>query len=76
MPGSWQGFERLSVREAEGRVLLQSMLPGVDIPVLPDPVCLLTREEWLDLAQRCRTGSTPLYFAIFWGESPADWTRR
>lgn len=69
-----QGFERLSVREAEGRALLQSMLPGVDIPVLPDPVCLLTREEWLDLAQMPHR-KHPFILCYFLGESPAYWTR-
>ena len=69
-----QGFERLSVREAEGRALLQSMLPGVDIPVLPDPVCLLTREDWLELAQMPHR-KHPFILCYFLGESPAYWTR-
>ncbi len=62
------------MREAEGRALLQSMLPGADIPVLPDPVCLLTREEWLDLAQMPHR-KHPFILCYFLGESPAYWTR-
>lgn len=72
--GLVRDFERLSVREAEGKALLQAMLPGADIPVLPDPVCLLTREEWLALAKLPHR-KHPFILCYFLGESPAYWTR-
>ena len=69
-----RGFERLSVREAEGQALLKTLAPGMEIPVLPDPVCLLTREEWLDLA-RLPHRKHPYILCYFLGESPAYWAR-
>lgn len=74
MTGLLQGFERLSVREAEGKTLLQTLLPGAEIPVLPDPVCLLTREEWLALAELPHR-KHPFILCYFLGESPAYWAR-
>lgn len=68
------GFGRLSVREAEGQRLLQTLLPGADIPVLPDPVCLLERAEWLDMA-RLPHRKHPFLLCYFLGENPAYWAR-
>lgn len=38
-------FERLSVREFAGQAIICD-LTDLDVPVLPDPVFLLSREEW------------------------------
>lgn len=69
-----RGFERLSVREQEGARLLETLLPGAQVPVLPDPVCLLTRAEWLELA-RLPGRKHPYVLCYFLGESPEYWQR-
>ena len=43
-------FSSLSVREEEGAALLRP-LTDRPVAVLPDPVCLLTREDWRRLAR-------------------------
>ena len=43
-------FSAVSVREEEGKTILKKILPDKEISVMPDPVFLLTREEWMDLA--------------------------
>ena len=68
------GFERISVREAEGGRLLEKLLPGTQIPVMPDPVCLLRREEWLEMAEHPHR-KHPYLLCYFLGESPAYWER-
>ena len=40
-----KGFSAVSVREEEGAELLGKMT-GIRADVMPDPVCLLSREEW------------------------------
>lgn len=69
-----QDFSYLSVREAEGQELLREIVPQKEIPVLPDPVCLLTREEWLALAQLPHR-KHPFILCYFLGESAAYWER-
>ncbi len=44
-----QGFSHLSVRESQGRAILQEVC-GKDAPVVLDPTLLLTAEQWLDMA--------------------------
>ncbi len=44
-----EGFDAVSVREAEGANLLEKMA-GIRADVMPDPVCLLSREEWAGIA--------------------------
>ncbi|MBQ8072160.1 MAG: polysaccharide pyruvyl transferase family protein [Clostridia bacterium] len=66
-------FDAVSVREEEGARLLVTVT-GDRPPVMPDPVCLLRKEEWLELAAPLpgREGRLLCYFI---GENPEYWRR-
>lgn len=66
------GFSALSVREAEGAALLHA-ITGKDVPVLPDPVLLMERAQWLALAETPPADTNPYLLCYFIGESPAYW---
>ena len=66
-------FAAVSVREAEGAALLQSMA-GVDAPVLPDPVMLVPQERWRTLMTQ-DVPQEPYILCYFIGSSPAYWQR-
>ncbi len=51
-------FSAVSVREEEGKAILQKILPGKEIAVMPDPVFLLTRQEWNALVGNPETANT------------------
>lgn len=42
-------FKQLSVREVAGQKIIKE-LTDLDVPVLPDPVFLLSKEEWKEIA--------------------------
>ena len=66
-------FRAVSVREEEGREILRQLLPEREIAVMPDPVLLLTREEWLELA-----GNPPAeqkLVCYFLKDRPEHWAR-
>ena len=50
-----EGFDAVSVRETEGANLLEKMT-GIRADVMPDPVCLLSREEWAEIAAPAPAG--------------------
>jgi hypothetical protein len=60
-------FSAVSVREEEGAELLEKMT-GVRPDVLPDPVCLLRREEWEAVAAPLPEGE-PYLLCYFIGEN-------
>lgn len=62
-----QGFEAISVREAEGAELIRK-ITGRSPEVLPDPVCLLTPDEWRELKTDDSTGRDRLV-CYFIGEN-------
>lgn len=67
------GFSAISVREEEGATLLEA-LTGQKPPVMPDPVMLLRREEWLALCG----GDTPkeaFLLCFFLGDTPDYWAQ-
>ena len=66
-------FDAVSVREEEGARLLVSMT-GNRPRVLPDPVCLLTREEWKETAGAPPKAGTYM-LCYFIGENPGYWDR-
>ena len=66
-------FRAISIREEEGAALLERMT-GRKADVMPDPVCLLTAEEWNELAGEIPTGE-PYLLCYFIGENPAYWER-
>ncbi len=55
-----QGFAHLSVREDAGAKIVKE-LTGRDVPVLIDPVMLLTCEEWRRVAKKPRVDITKPY---------------
>ena len=66
-------FRAISVREEEGAQLLKQMT-GREVPVLPDPVCLLSVEEWNEIAGKAPEGE-PYLLCYFIGSNPVYWER-
>lgn len=65
-------FAHLSVREEAGASLIKD-LTGRDVPVLVDPVMLLTREEWLKVARPPRTDiSRPYILKYYLGDEEGE----
>ena len=64
-----RGFSAISVREKEGAELLEKMT-GIQAEVMPDPVCLLSRTEWEELAAEPPKGE-PYVLCYFIGENPS-----
>ena len=62
-----EGFDAVSVREEEGAELLEKMT-GIRAEVMPDPVCLLSREEWAEIAVPLPAGEKYL-LCYFIGEN-------
>ena len=66
-------FDAISVREEEGAKILVSVTGSLP-PVMPDPVCLLTRAEWEQIAEPVE-GREPYLLCYFIGENPNYWGR-
>ena len=66
-------FRAISVREQEGADLLEEMT-GRKAEVMPDPVCLLTAEEWSGIAGSAPEGD-PYLLCYFIGDDPTYWAR-
>ncbi len=62
-----KGFDAVSVREEEGAELLEK-ITGIRAEVMPDPVCLLSREEWGEIAAPAPAGEKYL-LCYFIGEN-------
>ncbi|MBR6165296.1 MAG: polysaccharide pyruvyl transferase family protein [Clostridia bacterium] len=60
-----RGFSAVSVREEEGAKLMEQMT-GMRPDVMPDPVCLLSRKEWEEIAAPGPEGS-PYVLCYFIG---------
>ena len=66
-------FQSISVREDEGAELIHK-ITGKEVRVLPDPVLLLTPDEWLEIAEQKEKGSGRLLCYMI-GTNPAYWER-
>lgn len=66
-----QDFEAISVREEEGADLMQKMT-GKRPEVMPDPVCLLSAQEWEEIAAKPPEGD-PYLLCYFVGENEQYW---
>ena len=66
------GFDAISVREEEGAVLLEKMT-GKRAEVMPDPVCLLTRNEWETVMTAPPVARGAYLLCYFIGENTAYW---
>ena len=67
------GFDAISVREAEGAYLLH-LMTGRRPEVMPDPVCLLSAEEWNEIAGP-RPQEAPYLLCYFIGENRQYWEK-
>ena len=68
-----KGFSAVSVREQEGADLLKQMTDREAV-VMPDPVCLLSAEEWNGIAGKAPEGE-PYLLCYFIGSNPEYWRR-
>lgn len=66
-------FRAISVREQEGADLLER-ITGRTVSVMPDPVCLLSAEEWNAIAGEDPEGA-PYLLCYFIGSNPDYWNR-
>ena len=66
-----EDFEAISVREQEGSDLMLEMT-GRRPEVMPDPVCLLSAEEWSEIAEKPPEGE-PYLLCYFIGENDEYW---
>lgn len=58
-------FSHISVREDAGAQIIKDLL-GWDVPVLVDPVMLLSQEEWLKVAKRPRVNCSKPYILKYY----------
>ena len=70
---SLESFHAISVREEDGARIIAS-ITGKRPDVMPDPVCLLTRDEWSEIAEPpvVKSGYLLCYFI---GENPEYWNQ-
>ncbi|MBR1685014.1 MAG: polysaccharide pyruvyl transferase family protein [Clostridia bacterium] len=73
MQSSLQGFQSLSVREEEGAHLIEE-ISGIRPEVMPDPVLLLTPEEWSEMEDTAVSGVGRLVCYMI-DTNPAYWER-
>ena len=66
-------FRAVSLREEEGKNILQALLPQKPMAVMPDPVLLLPRARWLQLAGA--PAPEPVLAAYFLRDNPAHWQK-
>lgn len=59
------GFAHISVREDAGAKIIKDLL-GRDVPVLVDPVMLLSQEEWLKVAKKPRVNCSKPYILKYY----------
>lgn len=62
-----EGFQAVSVREEEGAELLKE-ITGKQAAVMPDPVCLLSPDEWAEIAEPA-TETEPYLLCYFIGDN-------
>ena len=68
-----EDYEAISVREDEGAELMRK-ITGRRPEVMPDPVCLLSAEEWKGIADK-PPEEQPYLLCYFIGENPHYWTK-
>lgn len=74
------GFEHISVREDAGAKIVKDLI-GREVPVLVDPVMLLSRKEWLKVAKKPRVDvSKPYILKYYLGDEAEEekidrWTK-
>lgn len=71
--GWTEDFRAISVREKEGADLMENMT-GRRPDVMPDPVCLLSAEEWAEISAPSPSGE-PYLLCYFIGSNPWYWEK-
>lgn len=65
-------FSHISVREKTGQTIIKQLI-GKDVPVLIDPVMVLSKEEWLKVAKPPRVNvSKPYVLKYYLGDESED----
>lgn len=64
-------FAHISVREDAGAKIMKELI-GRDVPVLVDPVMLLSREEWLKVAKKPRVDVSKRYILKYYLGNEAE----
>jgi hypothetical protein len=59
------GFAHISVREDAGAKIIKDLI-GRDVPVLVDPVMLLSKEDWLKVAKKPRVDTKKPYILKYY----------
>ena len=73
IPAEWRkkyveglrNFSALSVREESGQKIVKDLL-GLEVPVLIDPVMMLSREEWLAVSKKTRVNCSKPYILKYY----------
>lgn len=60
-----KGFSHISVREEAGLAIIKELI-GRDVPVLIDPVMMLSRDEWLKVSKKPRVDCTKPYILKYY----------
>lgn len=58
-------FSHISVREEAGQAIIKDLI-GKDVPVLLDPVMMLSKEEWLKVAKKPRVDTSKPYILKYY----------
>lgn len=73
IPDEWEkmyidglsGFAYISVREDAGQAIVRELL-GKDVPVLIDPVMMISKEEWLKVSKKPRVDCSKPYILKYY----------
>lgn len=66
-----KGMKYISVRENAGVAIIKDLIDKEDVPVLVDPTLLLTKDEWLEIAQKPDWYKGEKYILTYYlGEKP------
>lgn len=66
-------FNQMSVREKEGQLIVKELLEK-EIDLLPDPTCLLTVEEWKEVAKNPKKDNYILLYSLENSKSILEFT--
>lgn len=65
----WKGIDFLSVREEQGRNIIQNICPGLNVEVVCDPTYLLTKAQWEEKILKKKMSDERYVLCYFLGNS-------
>ena len=68
---SLNDFNKISIREEKGKKIILDLI-NLDVPVVPDPVFLLTKEEWKKSINNIKTHNKKPYILTYFLSKPND----